>query len=164
MPAIECITLSGQKRVVQEKDLILRPAVYAIVVNDNKILLLRMSATGKYHLPGGGIKPGERMNDTLKRELWEETGIKVKVGKFVHFEEHFFYYDPSHTAYHGLHFYYVCTPETVMLLKDDQVVDESAGNPRWIDVRDLKAEDFQTTGEVILDLCRKFALQHQVTQ
>lgn len=41
---------------------------------------------------------------TLQREIHEETGIAVDVEKLLHFEEFFFYYDPSDTAYHGLFF------------------------------------------------------------
>jgi len=157
MPAVECITLHGHKRMVREEGLVLRPAAYAIVVHDGKVLLLRLGATGKYHLPGGGVKTGERIRDTLKRELVEETGIEIEVGKLAHFEELFFCYDPSDTAYHGLHFYYICKPKTSRLLGDDQVDDESAEKPRWVDIQSLQAQDFQIHGDIILDLCRTVA-------
>jgi len=39
--------------------------------------------TGKYHLPGGGINIGERMEETLKRETREETGIGLVVLSIV---------------------------------------------------------------------------------
>jgi 8-oxo-dGTP pyrophosphatase MutT (NUDIX family) len=153
MTEIECVTLSGERRKFPRERLILRPAAYALIVHEGKILLLKMRATGKYHLPGGGIHPGECIRETLEREAGEETGIEIEVGPFLHFEEVFFYYDPSDRAYHGLHFYYACQPKTFDLLSDNQVNDESAGQPGWVEVAGLRSEEFQLNGEMILEMC-----------
>jgi len=155
MTMVECVTVDGGKKIVPQDSLVLRPAVYAIVVYDGKVLLMKMCHTGKYHPPGGGIGAGERVEDALKREMQEETGIEVEVVRFAHFEELFFYYDPSGTAYHGLHFYYVCRPRTLALLDDIKVKDGSAGKPRWVSIQGLQAQDFQAHGDIILDLCKE---------
>ena len=55
-------------------------SVGAIVIKDNKILLVRHtygSAAGKLLNPGGYIKLGEMPTDAVKREVLEETGINV---------------------------------------------------------------------------------------
>jgi 8-oxo-dGTP pyrophosphatase MutT (NUDIX family)/predicted nucleotidyltransferase len=160
---IECVTLNGHKRMVERDSLVLRPAVYAIIVHDSRVLLMKMRHSGKYHPPGGGISVGERAEDALKREIREETGLEVEVERLAHFEELFFYYDPSETAYHGLHLYYVCRPKTLTLLDDTQVNDEAAEKPRWVSLQDLEAQQFQTHGDIMLDLCREAATAHQVT-
>jgi len=54
--------------------------IYGIIVKDNKILLVRKSRgpyTGKLDLPGGSIEHGETVDQTLSREIIEETGIKI---------------------------------------------------------------------------------------
>ncbi len=155
MSVVECITLDGRTKMIQKDSLLLRPAVYAIVVYDGRVLLMKMRHTGNYHPPGGGINVGERVEDALKREIREETGIEVEVGRFARFEELFFFYDPSETAYHGLYFYYVCRPKTIALLDDTQVKDDAAGEPRWVNIQDLQAQDFQAHGDIILDLCKQ---------
>lgn len=157
MSEVECITLDGHTKIFQNDRLILRPAAYALIVHDGKLLLLKMRHTGKYHLPGGGINIGERMEETLKRETQEETGIELDVVRFAHFEEVFFYYDPSDRAYHGLHFYFICRPKTLRLLADDQVDDGSAEKPRWVEIRGLHPADFQIHGDVVLKLCKQAA-------
>ena len=55
---------------------------------EGKILILRESAkykdstnTGKYDVPGGRLKPGENLIETLKREIKEETGLEINVGR-----------------------------------------------------------------------------------
>jgi 8-oxo-dGTP pyrophosphatase MutT (NUDIX family) len=154
MTQVECITLSGQPIYIPADELIFRPAAYALLITGREILLLRMKATGKYHPPGGGIEIGERMADTLRREVLEETGLQIQVGHLVDVEELFFYYDPSGRAYHGLHFYYRCEPVSGGLLPDDRVMDGSTEKPRWVPFDSLTPEDFQHGGEKILAYCR----------
>lgn len=57
-----------------------------ILVNDeNKVLLLRKSQdnarhagnSGLWNLPGGKINPGETITEALRREAYEEVGLKV---------------------------------------------------------------------------------------
>jgi 8-oxo-dGTP pyrophosphatase MutT (NUDIX family) len=154
MPMIECRTLDGTTKLVRDKELILRPAAYAILVDQGKLLVLRLRHSGKLHLPGGGVHTGERIKDTLKREVKEETGLEIEVGRFAHFEEIFFYFNPSGKAYHGLHFYYICSPLTRQLIEDDRVDDFAAEKPRWVEIADLQPQDFQVHGEAILTICK----------
>ncbi len=154
-PTVDCIDLFGVIHKVSQDKIILRPAAYAIVVRQGKILLLKMKSTGKYHLPGGGIEASERIEETLKRELQEETGIEIEAGRLAHFEEVFFYYNPSGKAYHGLHFYYLCKPKTEEIIEDSRVIDGSAEKPSWVAIEGLRQEDFQLLGGKILELCRQ---------
>ena len=155
MQEIDCIALDGTIKKIAKDRLILRPAAYALIVQEGKLLLLKMRHNGKYHLPGGGIHIGERMQETLKREVREETGMEISVGQFLRFEEVFFYYDPSGKAYHGLHFYFICRSKTLKLPADEEVDDESAEQPRWVEIHSLHPEEFQILGEVIMNLCRQ---------
>ncbi|QCX74187.1 Nucleoside triphosphatase NudI [Streptomyces sp. YIM 121038] len=60
-----------------------RVSAYAVVVEDGRMLLARLSAAspvfapGLWHLPGGGIDPGEQPAQGLARELLEETGREL---------------------------------------------------------------------------------------
>lgn len=53
---------------------------YGLVIKDEKILLIKKK-TGPYDglldLPGGSFEFGETPEDTLKREMLEETGLEV---------------------------------------------------------------------------------------
>jgi len=48
------------------------------------VLLVRQTAGLKlWTLPGGKLKPGESLIKALKREVREETGLKVRVGSLL---------------------------------------------------------------------------------
>ncbi|RJO59702.1 NUDIX domain-containing protein [Candidatus Parcubacteria bacterium] len=71
-----------------ESKLKLFVAAKALVIYKGKILLVRESAnnpvgtnTGKYDVVGGRLEPGETVQECLKREVWEETGLEIKIGK-----------------------------------------------------------------------------------
>lgn len=61
---------------IQKKDI----GVYGILVKNNKILLVRKTRgpyIGKFDLPGGSLKHGEKVTCALLRELEEEVGLKI---------------------------------------------------------------------------------------
>jgi ADP-ribose pyrophosphatase YjhB (NUDIX family) len=54
------------------------PAASAIVVDkDGRILLIRRSDNALWSIPGGAMEVGERIDDTVVREVREETGLQV---------------------------------------------------------------------------------------
>lgn len=62
-------------------------ATKAFVVHDDKVLIVRESRTyeegtnaGKFDVPGGRVKPGERFDKSLAREVREETGLTITIG------------------------------------------------------------------------------------
>ncbi|MCM3783470.1 NUDIX domain-containing protein [Neobacillus mesonae] len=46
--------------------------------SENRILLQRRSDYGDWGLPGGGMEPGESVEETMIREVLEETGLEVR--------------------------------------------------------------------------------------
>ncbi len=55
-----------------------REAVRAVIEDtNNKIALVEGSKSGFYFLPGGGVEPGETLEEALRRECMEETGCEI---------------------------------------------------------------------------------------
>lgn len=71
-----------------------------IIMKNNKILLSFEEKKDRFFLPGGGLEEGESLEEGCKREILEETGIKVHVidqlvtvnciYQGVNFKNHFF--------------------------------------------------------------------------
>lgn len=60
--------------------------VGGVIFDDSKVLLVRRNqepGKGEWSLPGGAVELGETVIDALKREVWEETSIRIEVGGLI---------------------------------------------------------------------------------
>jgi ADP-ribose pyrophosphatase YjhB (NUDIX family) len=48
-----------------------------------ELLLMRRSDNGHWGLPGGYVEAGESVTDAVAREVFEETGVRIEVGRLV---------------------------------------------------------------------------------
>jgi len=65
-------------------------AVSAAIFRDDKILLVRRArspAKGFYSLPGGRVEFGESLHAALRREVDEETGLKIEIAGLAGWRE-----------------------------------------------------------------------------
>lgn len=79
---------TGLKNKRMHNPLIRTAARGIIEREDGKIGLFHKANKNEYKLPGGGIE-NESPEETFKREVWEETGCKVEITKYLGtIEEH----------------------------------------------------------------------------
>ncbi|MFC1644518.1 NUDIX domain-containing protein [Patescibacteria group bacterium] len=67
--------------------------VYCLVRRDDELLVIKKGRgpyIGKYDLPGGRLEFGESIEDGLRRELQEETGLEMMKASFLSVEEDVF--------------------------------------------------------------------------
>lgn len=93
---ILCHDWDNNEFEVDADKFIFRPSAYGILIEDNKILLSKQ--WDGYDMPGGGVNVDETLEEALKREFFEETGLKVELLFPVHCETSFF--NPSHSKIH----------------------------------------------------------------
>ena len=61
----------------------IRPSVSAVIWKDGRLLLQKRSDGGQWGLPGGSVEIGESVTQAIRREVREETGFTVEVGRLV---------------------------------------------------------------------------------
>ncbi|GAA1679578.1 NUDIX domain-containing protein [Microbacterium lacus] len=65
------------------RNLLLLPAVTAVIRNGSTFLLARHRDSGLWSLVGGSVEPVEEPADAMVREVREELGVTLTVGKIV---------------------------------------------------------------------------------
>jgi ADP-ribose pyrophosphatase YjhB (NUDIX family) len=124
-------------------------AAYGVIIREESILLTRLAphvAFQGWTLPGGGVDHGEDPREALRREIFEEAGLRAEVGRVldVH-SSHFTGARPDGVVedYHGLHIIFDATirPESLddapQVIESDGSTDEAAWIP-FAEVLDLK--------------------------
>jgi 8-oxo-dGTP diphosphatase len=113
-------------------------ATKAFIVHEGKVLLLREAGkyedgtnVGRYDVPGGRVEPGQRFDESLLREINEETGLTVEVGRPFFVNEWRPVVRGEQWQIIGTFFECIAKDEKVVLSKDhDEYV--------WIDPKDFK--------------------------
>ena len=109
--------------------------------DQTKVLVIHMDFNDDYGLPGGHINEGEELDEAMKRELYEECGVKSgmlrRVGFFTHSNGKIV------LAYTG-----VATNDKIASQQDNL-----EGKPRW-----LSREEFESV--TIEPNYRRLVLDH----
>ncbi|MCC9944105.1 NUDIX domain-containing protein, partial [Streptococcus agalactiae] len=64
--------------------------VSALIIENQKLLLIYAPHLDKYYLPGGALQVGEDSNKAVAREVLEEIGLHSQVGDLAYIIENQF--------------------------------------------------------------------------
>ncbi len=85
--------------------------VGAIIADGGRVLLIERGQEplrGTWSLPGGAVETGERLEDALRREVREETGLDVEPVSLVEIFERIMPDQDGRTEYHYVLMDYLC--------------------------------------------------------
>ena len=144
--------------------------VGGVVINEGKVLLVKLTygpAKGKWLIPGGLVDCGETLQEAVKREIFEETGVQIQpagiigVRSMVRTKDHLT----------DLYCIFICdvvtTPKT--LRKDELEVSEV----RWMPLEELSTgtditsytklimKKARSTNPMLFDAVRSEKIQEQ---
>lgn len=84
--------------------------VGAIIINDNKILMVKNSRDPYYYSVGGRVHMNETMEEAVVREVYEETGVHFEIDSLGFIHENFFKLMATGEIFHELSMYYYMKP------------------------------------------------------
>jgi 8-oxo-dGTP diphosphatase len=85
--------------------------VGGVVIADGRALLIKRGGPplqGEWSIPGGMLELGETLDQGVRRELAEETGLEVRVEDLIEVFERVFLDDDGRTKYHFVILDYLC--------------------------------------------------------
>jgi len=111
-----------------------RPAVSSAIFRGEQVLLVlraRPPYAGRWSLPGGRIKPGERAREAALRELFEETGVTAQISGLAEIV------DVIHTPKGVLSTHYVISVFFGTWLAGEPLAASDAADARFVPLREL---------------------------
>ena len=120
------------------------------VVDREKILLVqrgRPPGEGLWAVPGGKVELGETMQETARREVWEETGLEVEVGEVVWAGDSIGPGDPPE--------WHFCLVDFLGTVRGGELAHaDDAAAVRWVDLDDAGSLPLTPTMPPLLEVLR----------
>ncbi len=113
----------------------------AIIIEDGCVLFAGNSNADYFYPVGGAVHAGERAEDAVVREVFEETGVSYEIDRLAVIYENFFYGDtPPLTGLdcHEISFYFLMKPRgTRELHSNSYTYGGVKENMHWIPIDEL---------------------------
>lgn len=111
-----------------------RPSVYAVIIQDSSLLIIKNKTEKLFDIPGGGINIGERLEVALKRECLEEAGASIIIGELITYYEDFFYHREEKAFYQAYQLFFKA--DLVSTLKEP--LESNIDFARFIPISELR--------------------------
>ena len=113
--------------------------VGGVVIDGERVLLVRRARPplkGEWSLPGGLVEAGERLADAARREIREETGLKVRVEGVVKLLERITRDRQGRAKFHYVLVDFLCRVEGGQRYRTPMAASD-VGAARWVPRADL---------------------------
>jgi len=119
-------------------------AVGAIIRHQDRIVLIRRNkepAKGRWTFPGGAVELGESLEEAVKREVLEETGLQVEVGEVAAVIDHLDRDQAGRVRYHYVIVDYAARPAGAQQEAPPLRPGSDVSDARWVGPEDLDGLD-----------------------
>lgn len=144
--------------------------VNAVILKENKVLMVQMNQNGRFCCAGGHIHLMEDSKQAILRETKEETGFDVTVQKLIAVVENFFTHENGKNM-HEVGYYYLVEPVSMPKEKqvDFKLVENDEGKLiemdfRWFDLDHLEGVNIKPDFIKEKLSHRNFELEHIINK
>jgi 8-oxo-dGTP diphosphatase len=109
--------------------------VGGVVIRDGRALLIKRGSEplkDQWSIPGGTLELGESIQEGVRRELLEETGIEVRVGELIEVFDRIFRDAAGEIQYHFVIVDYLCEA-----INGEARAASDVTNVAWVNEEDL---------------------------
>lgn len=78
---------------LQQNDQWFRLRACAIIIKDNKVLMAKNDKVSYYYTVGGAVKINESIEEAVKREVLEETGLNLEIDRLLYIHQNFIHFE-----------------------------------------------------------------------
>lgn len=112
--------------------------VGAIIIKDNKLLMIKNEDAPYYYSVGGRVKLNETSEEAVVRETFEETGIEFEIDRLAFIHEHFFKEEITREYYHEIAFFYLMkVPASMNFVCESYGEQGAKEHLHWLPIDDL---------------------------
>lgn len=127
--------------------------VGVVIVNEGRLLLVqRMNEPnqGMWAVPGGKVTMGETMRNAAHREVYEETGLEIKIGDVFWVGDSMGPGDPPE-------WHYCLVDFSGTVVGGDVIAGDDAAEVRWVPLSEVKSLPLTPTMPSLLEaIAKKF--------
>lgn len=136
------------RKLIGSRPLIACSACVIIIDDTDRILLQMRTDNGLWGLPGGAMEIGENLEQTAKREAYEEVGLICNNLEFldIHSGPQLYYIYPNGDEIYNVAASYLCRDYSGILHADQ----DEASDARFFDLSEIPSE-INPIDRIILD-------------
>ncbi len=117
----------------------------AVIVRNNKILMCKNKVDDYYYSVGGGVNHGEKIEDAVIREVFEETGKTLEIDRLLFIHQNFFDGNFSlpledELKCHEIAFYFLMKETDKDLISVGKTTDNKEETTVWLEFNDFKTK------------------------
>ncbi|MGH4119527.1 NUDIX hydrolase [Clostridium sp.] len=112
----------------------------AIIIEDGSVLFAKNELDSYYYSIGGGVHLGEKAEDAVKREVFEETGISYEINRLAFIHENFFEGSGTFDGLkcHEITFYFLMKSRGTKELNSNSYTQGVREYMHWLPINKLK--------------------------